>query len=184
MCSRILSLQRKSTNTILESNFPRLANNRSKTQRQTGNLSPSRYLLWAAYGSLLGGQWTLIGTRSNIVVRDFLRAETGRSFGFFDLTPVAACIFLVCALFLITWTKMAATGHAPTEGEDQLARKYLTEVMVTPASTIVGKTLDQIAWSKKHGGTRGIRTLRLLISAGHRGQFQHLRVPNLCQDGP
>ncbi|MGH7867057.1 MAG: SLC13 family permease, partial [Candidatus Dormibacteraceae bacterium] len=29
------------------------------------NLSPSRYLLCAAYGSLLGGQWTLVGTRSN-----------------------------------------------------------------------------------------------------------------------
>ncbi|HWH68598.1 MAG TPA: SLC13 family permease, partial [Candidatus Sulfotelmatobacter sp.] len=30
------------------------------------NLPPSRYLLLAAYGSLLGGQWTLIGTRSNL----------------------------------------------------------------------------------------------------------------------
>ena len=28
------------------------------------NLSPSRYLLCAAYGAALGGQWTLIGTRS------------------------------------------------------------------------------------------------------------------------
>src|SRR3954468_7796642 len=64
-------------------------------------LSPSRYLMFAAYGSLLGGQWTLIGTRSNIIVSDFLRLETGRSLGFFDLTPVAAIVFLVCATFLL-----------------------------------------------------------------------------------
>jgi len=32
------------------------------------NLSPSRYLLCAVYGAALGGQWTLIGTRSNIIV--------------------------------------------------------------------------------------------------------------------
>jgi di/tricarboxylate transporter len=114
------------------------------------NLSPSRYLLWAAYGSLLGGQWTLIGTRSNIVISDFLRGETGRSFGFFDLSPVAACVFLVCALFFIfIGRRWLPTGRVPTEGEDQLARKYLTEVMVTPASTIVGKTLDQIAWVRR-----------------------------------
>jgi Na+/H+ antiporter NhaD/arsenite permease-like protein len=37
------------------------------------NLSPSRYLLCAAYGAALGGQWTLIGTRSNIIVSDLLR---------------------------------------------------------------------------------------------------------------
>jgi len=37
------------------------------------NLSPSRYLLFAAYGAALGGQWTLIGTRSNIIVSEFLR---------------------------------------------------------------------------------------------------------------
>ena len=39
------------------------------------NLSPSRYLLCAAYGAALGGQWTLIGTRSNIIVSDLLRLE-------------------------------------------------------------------------------------------------------------
>ncbi|MGH7993356.1 MAG: SLC13 family permease, partial [Limisphaerales bacterium] len=41
------------------------------------NLSPSRYLLCAAYGSLLGGQWTLVGTRSNIIISDFLLQRTG-----------------------------------------------------------------------------------------------------------
>ena len=115
------------------------------------NLSPSRYLLWAAYGSLLGGQWTLIGTRSNLVVSDFLRVETGRSFGFFDLTPIAVVIFLACALFLfLVGRKWLPSNPAPTEAEERLTREYLTEVMVTPASNIVGKTLKQITWARRN----------------------------------
>ncbi|MGA8659037.1 MAG: SLC13 family permease, partial [Chthoniobacterales bacterium] len=48
------------------------------------NLSPSRYLMCAAYGAALGGQWTLIGTRSNIIVSEFFRQRTGQGIGFFD----------------------------------------------------------------------------------------------------
>src|SRR5690349_3584446 len=62
------------------------------------HLSPSRYLLCAAYGAALGGQWTLIGTRSNIIVSDFLRQRTGQGIGFFDFTPVAAVVFAGCAI--------------------------------------------------------------------------------------
>ena len=76
--------------------------------KESHNLSPSRYLLWAAYGSLLGGQWTLIGTRSNIVISDFLRAETGRSFGFFDLTPGERRLPRLRPLSYLRRTKMAS----------------------------------------------------------------------------
>jgi di/tricarboxylate transporter len=113
-------------------------------------LSPSRYLLFAAFGSLLGGQWTLIGTRSNIIISDFLRTETGRSLGFFDLTPVAAGVFVACGLFLaLVGRRWLPKGTEPSEMEDQLARKYLTEVMVTPGSNTAGKRLDQTALSKR-----------------------------------
>jgi len=114
-------------------------------------LSPSRYLLWVAFGSLLGGQWTLIGTRSNIVISDFLRMETGRSFGFFDLTPIAAVVFLACAVFLtLLGRKWLPSGKEPQQSEEPLAREYLTEVMVTPGSNIVGKALNQIEWARRN----------------------------------
>ena len=63
------------------------------------NLSPSRYLLCAAYGAALGGQWTLIGTRSNIIVSDLLRQRTGHGINFFDFTPIAATVFVGCATY-------------------------------------------------------------------------------------
>jgi di/tricarboxylate transporter len=113
-------------------------------------LSPSRYLLWAAFGSLLGGQWTLIGTRSNIIISDFLRMETGRSMGFFDLTPVAMMVFVACAVFMtILGRKWLPKGTEGSDMEDRLAREYLTEVMVTPGSKTAGKALEEIPLSKR-----------------------------------
>src|SRR5205814_9224510 len=97
------------------------------------NLSPSRYLLCAAYGSLLGGQWTLIGTRSNIVISDFLRQRTGSGLGFFDLTTIAALVFGGCAIYFVLWGRRMLP-HTTTEesAEKVLGREYLTEVLVTP----------------------------------------------------
>jgi len=113
-------------------------------------LSPSRYLLWAAFGSLLGGQWTLIGTRSNIIVSDFLRTETGRGMGFFDQTPVAAVVFLACALFLLVLgRRWLPKGNGSAEMEEQLGREYLTEVMVMPDSRTAGKRLEEIPLNKR-----------------------------------
>src|SRR5260370_18097320 len=60
------------------------------------NLSPSRYLLCAAYGAALGGQWTLIGTRSNVIVSEFFPQQTGHPIGLFDFTPIAAPVFAPC----------------------------------------------------------------------------------------
>jgi len=114
------------------------------------NLSPSRYLLCVAYGSLLGGQWTLVGTRSNIIISDYLRLRTGSSIGFFDFSPVAAAIFAVAfAYFLLFGRRLLPNPSKVESPEDTLAREYLTEVLVTPQSAIVGKPLQQLAWWKR-----------------------------------
>src|SRR5439155_8285509 len=114
------------------------------------NLSPSRYLLCVAYGSLLGGQWTLIGTRSNIVISDYLRQRRGTRIGFFDFTPVAAVVFAACAIYFLLWgrTRLPHNGEA-TSADEELGREYLTEVLVTPQSDTVGKTLDQLHWMQR-----------------------------------
>ncbi len=114
------------------------------------NLSPSRYLLFAAYGSLLGGQWTLVGTRSNIIISDYQRLHTGSGIGFFDFTPIAAVVFAAAlAYFLLVGRKLLPAAGETESAEATLAREYLTEVLVTPQSATVGKSLDQLGWWKR-----------------------------------
>jgi di/tricarboxylate transporter len=68
--------------------------------RHTGS-PPSRLLMPLAYGSLLGGLTTQIGTPPNILVSDFLRDEGYEPFTFFDFTPVGLVIMLSGIAFML-----------------------------------------------------------------------------------
>ena len=114
------------------------------------DLSPSRYLMFAAYGSLLGGQWTLIATRSNILISDFHRQYTGAGLGFFDFTPVAAGIFLASTLYLVTVGRLLLPASGPAATADDMEdREYLAEVVVTESSASVGKKVEDLVWSRR-----------------------------------
>src|SRR3984893_8299590 len=113
------------------------------------NLSPSRYLLCAAYGAGRGGQWTLIGTRSNIIVSDLLRQRTGQGINFFDFTPIAATGFVGCATYFFLVGRRFLPKAEVQSLEQELGKEYLTEVKVTPQSATVGLTLEQLDWAKR-----------------------------------
>jgi di/tricarboxylate transporter len=114
------------------------------------NLSPSRYLMAVAYGSLLGGQWTLIGTRSNIVISDYLLQKSGAGLGFFDFTAVAAVVFAACAgYFLLVGRRFLPKVSKTKLVEENQATHYLTEALVTSESGTVGKRLDELSWQTR-----------------------------------
>ncbi len=113
------------------------------------DLSPTRYLLCVAYGAALGGQWTLIGTRSNIIVSEALRQRTGHGIGFFDFTPIAAAVFAGCAIYFFLIGRRFLPEVKVQSLEQEVGKEYLTEVMVTPQSSTVGLTLDQLDWAKR-----------------------------------
>ena len=69
--------------------------------RHTGN-PPSRLQMPLAYGSLLGGLTTQIGTPPNILVSEALRDGGLKSFSFFDFTPVGLAI-MVCGIAFMTF---------------------------------------------------------------------------------
>ena len=117
------------------------------------DLSPSRYLLCAAYGAALGGQWTLLGTRSNIIVSEFLRQRTERGINFFDFTPVAAPVFVGCAIYFFLVGRKFLPKAQVKSLEQELGKEYLTEIMVTPESATVGARLDQLDWAKRQDVT-------------------------------
>lgn len=63
--------------------------------------NPSRLLMPLAFGALLGGLTTLIGTPPNILVNDVL-AEFGQpAFAFFDYSPVGVVVMLAGVAYMV-----------------------------------------------------------------------------------
>ena len=109
------------------------------------NLPPGRILMPVAFGSILGGMTTLIGTPPNLIVSG-IRAESTELgfFSMFDFTPVGLSVAIAGVLFiaLFGWRFVPARKQASTEGFDLSA--YLTEARVTKNSKAVGMRLHEI----------------------------------------
>ena len=116
------------------------------------NSSPSRFLMPMAFGSLLGGLVTLVGTSPNIIVSRVRQELTGEPFGMFDFTPVGLGLATSGALFLFfgsrllpTRTTTAAPIHEAIDLND-----YVTEARVVSTSTVIDKTLADFAALNHH----------------------------------
>jgi di/tricarboxylate transporter len=64
--------------------------------------SASIYLMPLAFGSLIGGTITLIGTSPNLVIASFRKDFGGQAFRMFDFAPVGAPLAILAVLYL-TW---------------------------------------------------------------------------------
>jgi len=61
---------------------------------------PSRLFMPLAFGAVLGGMLTLIGTAPNIIASDILRERGYESFGFFEFSPFGLFIGFLCVVFV------------------------------------------------------------------------------------
>ena len=62
---------------------------------------PGRVLMPLAFGSILGGMTTLIGTPPNLIVAGFREELSGRSFSMFDFSPVGIVVAVAGLVFII-----------------------------------------------------------------------------------
>lgn len=107
-------------------------------------LTPGQVLMPLAFGTILGGMTTLIGTPPNLIVSGF-RAKTGMgSFSMFDFTPVGLAVALAGVLFvaLVGWRLVPARKQSGVEGFESGA--YITEVRVQEGSKAEGMSLREI----------------------------------------
>ena len=110
---------------------------------QRHDMAPSRVLMPLAFGTILGGMTTLIGTPPNLIVAGF-RAETGAGgFGMFDFTPVGATVAAVGLVFigLVGWRLVPARSKGGAGEFDTGA--YIVEGRVSANSKSLGMTLRQ-----------------------------------------
>jgi len=111
---------------------------------QKSKQSPSTLLMPLAFGSLLGGLITQVGTPPNIIISMY-RAETGAavSFGMFDFAPVGLGVTIIGVLFIILvgW-RLIPCRVGKVAAEDLFSiDSYLTEVVIPAGSKFAKKRL-------------------------------------------
>ena len=121
--------------------------------------APSIFLMPMAFGSLLGGLITLVGTSPNIIVSRVREDLTGTPFTMFDYAPTGlglsavGLVFLFFAYRLLPIRKPLSTLDEAIDVPD-----YMTEAAIAQGSTADGITIGEF---RKRTGS-GIIITRLL----------------------
>jgi len=110
------------------------------------NTSPSVFLMPMAFGSLLGGLLTQVGTSPNIVVSRVREEITGTSFTMFDFTPVAAvlCVAGITFLLFFYWLLPVRSRESASMHEAIDIKNYLVEAKITADSAMHGKAVSEL----------------------------------------
>jgi di/tricarboxylate transporter len=108
--------------------------------------SPSSFLMPMAFGSLIGGLVTLVGTSPNIIVARVRGELLGEPFGMFDFTPVGIGIAAAGTIFLVFGYRLLPKGRrgAATLDEALDIKDYVTEARVTRESEMIGATVADL----------------------------------------
>jgi di/tricarboxylate transporter len=105
--------------------------------------SPSMLLMPLAFGSLLGGTVTLIGTPPNIIISSY-RPEG--AFGLFDFAPVGLAVTVVGIAFitLVGWRLTPRRDDGGAGKKLFSVGDYVTELRVPEGSASAGATLHSL----------------------------------------
>lgn len=111
--------------------------------RRTGT-PVSMLLMPMAFGSLMGGLMTLVGTSPNVIVSR-LRAEmTGEPFHMFDFTPVGLVIAVFGVAFLTVGYRLLPKGRTASAGPAFNIDDYTAEARLPAGSQFVGRTVAEL----------------------------------------
>ncbi len=106
-------------------------------------IPPSKLLMPLAFGAILGGSCTLIGTSTNLAVSGAFQRYGYEPFSMFELTPVGVVTlgFGLIYMLFIGRKLLPNRGGEESFTEKYAIREYVSEVLVLPTSELVGKTL-------------------------------------------
>ncbi|AGF74218.1 transporter, TrkA family [Bartonella australis AUST/NH1] len=115
-------------------------------------VAPSLFLMPMAFGALLGGLMTQIGTSPNVVISAMRERLVGIPFTMFDFTPVGATVAAVGILYLVFFSwRLPVRVRSGVSFDDAIdIRDYVSEVRIPANSSIIGKTIIDLV--KPSGG--------------------------------
>jgi di/tricarboxylate transporter len=126
------------------------------------SIPPGRMLMPLAFGTILGGMTTLIGTPPNLIVAGF-RAGMGDgrgSFAMFDFAAIGVPVAVLGVVFiaLLGWRLVPRRQAEGLEGFDTGA--YLTEARILEDGASVGKTLAEVEKVLEDAGAQVVGLVR------------------------
>jgi di/tricarboxylate transporter len=106
----------------------------------------SRYLMPLAFGSLIGGTITQIGTSPNILISQVRQETLGHPYHLFDFTPVGLPLACAAVVFLsFGWRLLPANRRGQPSPEKRFAiEDYTSEAVLPDGSPLVGKTVAEL----------------------------------------
>lgn len=124
--------------------------------RRTGR-SASAYLMPLSFAAVFGGVVTVIGTSTNLVVSDLLRASGDEPLSVFEITPVGLPVAVVGgALIVLLAPRLLRTRTEPDRDLTVTSRRYTVAMEVVDEGPLVGRTVADA----------GLRHLRGVFLAG------------------
>lgn len=122
---------------------------------ERAKIPPSKLLMPLAFGAILGGSCTLIGTSTNLAVSgamqklaDKVPPEFGAqlyAYSMFELTLVGVIIVAVGMIYMLFFGSrmLPRRGGEDSFTEQYRIREYISELLVLPGSHLIGKTLRE-----------------------------------------
>jgi len=119
-------------------------------------LPPSKLLMPLAFGAILGGSCTLIGTSTNLAVSSAIERYGMKPYTMFELTPVGVAVAIIGTIYMLTIGRRLLPAQGSTDGDNSFLsqyniRDYVSEVIVLPGSYLIGKTLEESGLNQKLG---------------------------------
>lgn len=109
--------------------------------------SPAVALMPLAFGSILGGLVTLIGTPPNLLVSSFRAREVGEPFGMFAFAPVGGAVAVAGVAFvaLLGWRLLPRDRRTAPDPEKVFdVGEYVTELRVPDDSELDGSRVSEV----------------------------------------
>ncbi len=116
-------------------------------------ISPSKLLIPLSYATVLAGMITVVGTSTNILASGISAKLGYGEFSLFQFTALGLVTFLAGLIYLTIFAPKLLPDRKSSTGEfledDYGSKVYLSEVIISPRSNLIGQTLSESGLQRK-----------------------------------
>jgi di/tricarboxylate transporter len=145
------------------------------------NIAPGKVLMPLAFGSILGGMTTMIGTPPNLIVAGFREQEVGQTFSMFDFAPVGVGIVVMGLIFVGIAARYLVPNRSRAGIDGFETSAYITEARVPERSKAAGMSLGDVESLLKGADAMVVGLVRAERRIPAPSQYREIHVGDILQ---